>query len=114
MACLMLNLTTRKQVDGVIYRFFEQYPNSKACANASPASMEELLRPLGMQHKRSRTLVRFSQEFLAEWKDVGELHGVGKYARDSDMIFHQGRWRDVQPKDHALSDYHNWIQRTEA
>lgn len=111
-SCLMLNLTTRKQVDGVIHEFFHRYPSAGACARANPTEMEELLRPLGMQHKRARTLVRFSQEFLAGFDRARDLYGVGKYADDSDRIFFLGKWREVEPHDHALCDYHNWLKET--
>jgi len=108
-ACLMLNLTTRKQVDGVIYEFFKMCPTAELCASKDPAELESLLRPLGMQFKRSKTLVRFSQEYLKGWNDIGDLHGVGKYARDSHLIFSEGRYTDVVPHDHALVDYWKWL-----
>lgn len=111
-ACLMLNCTTRKQVDGVIWKFFDACPTPEVCAAADPAALEDILRPLGMQHKRARTLVRFSREYLGDWSDVGELHGVGKYARDAYWIFVLGRWTEVEPKDHALTAYWLWLHNT--
>jgi len=107
MCCLCLNLTTRKQVEPVVTRLFERWPSAKALCEADDGELSGVIRSLGMWKKRTRTLKRFSEAYDAEgWSDVSELPGVGKYARDSHMIFSLGRWREVSPKDHALSEYH--------
>ncbi len=112
-ACLLLNLTTRKQVDGVIYRLFDLYPNPEALKNAGLEDLQNLIRPLGMWRRRAKTLKRFSEEYLkSDWITAKDLHGCGKYADDSWKIFCQGTWRSVEPDDHALNMYHNFLGET--
>jgi len=40
---------------------------------------------------------------------LADFKGVGKYGNDSYRIFCCGEWQDVQPTDHKLNSYHNWI-----
>ena len=112
-ACLMLNLTTRKQVDGVIHEFFRRWPNPQALLAASDSDVECLIRPLGMWKKRAQTLKRFSAEYLRPgWSTALDLHGCGKYADDCWHIFCVGDWGLVQPRDQALNKYHAWLSAT--
>jgi len=110
--CLCLNLTTRKQMEPVVDVLFQKWPNALAMSQANDVDLEDTIKTLGMQKKRTQTLKRMSAQFhAAQWKDVNELHGVGKYASDAYRIFILGDWRNVQPKDHALSDYHSFLQK---
>ena len=109
--CLLLNLTTRKQVDGVIDTFFKKYPDAQAMIAADELELSDLIRPLGMWRKRVKTLKRFSMEYLlGNWKTAKELYGCGKYADDCWRLFFVGDWRDISPNDHALNDYHGWLK----
>ncbi len=110
-ACLLLNLTTRKQVDKVIDGLFERYPAPRSLATAQEEDLHGMLRSLGMWRKRAKTLIRFSNEFLeADWTTAKDLYGCGKYADDAWHIFCVGDWRQVAPSDHALNDYHNFLK----
>jgi len=112
-ACLLHNLTTRKQVDKVYQNLFQKYPSPEAMAQSNESELSEIIQSLGMQNKRAKTLKRFSQEYLEKpWKDVIELYGCGKYADDCHKIFCMGHWREVQPSDHALNRYHDWLGRS--
>lgn len=87
-ACMMLNQTSIKQVRGVIWDFFKQYPGPKACAQAKVEDVAETVRMLGLYNRRARALIRMSQDFLKDgWDDVQDFYGVGKYASDSYRIF---------------------------
>lgn len=109
-ACLMLNLTTRRQVDGVIHRFFDRWPGPEHLETAGASELEDMLKPLGMWRKRSQTLLRFNREYMSgDWSTASDLHGCGKYADDCWHIFCCGDWRNVRPVDHALSDYHRFL-----
>lgn len=111
--CLCLNLTKRAQMEPVVEEMFQRWPNAQALVSAPDADLEDLIRPLGMQRKRTRTLKRMSAEYAAGgWKQAKELHGIGKYGDDAYRIFIQGDWRAVQPNDHALNDYHEHLKRT--
>jgi len=109
-ACLLHNLTTRKQVDKVYERLFDVYPTPRAMAAADETVLARLIHSLGMQNRRAKTLKRFSQEYLEkEWTNVIELYGCGKYADDCHKVFCTGQWKEVSPNDHALNRYHEWL-----
>jgi len=79
-------------------------------ASANENELSEMIQSLGMQNRRTKTLKQFSQEYLEKpWKDVIELYGCGKYADDCHKTFCTGQWREVQPSDHALNRYHDWL-----
>jgi len=110
-ACLLLNLTSRKQVDSVVDEFFKRYPTPKDCVSADSDGMYKLLKPLGLVNKRIKTLKRFSDEYLnKDWSTPKELYGCGKYADDAWHIFCKGDWRNVEPSDHALNNYHEFLR----
>lgn len=102
--CIMLNLTTRKQVDKVRHKLFKKYPNPGDLANAVVSELSKMLTPLGMQNKRAMTLIRFSKEYLDGFNDPSELYGIGKYAKDSWEIFQRNNL-NVQPNDKVLNLY---------
>ena len=102
--CIMLNLTNRKQVDGVRHELFDKYPNAKELSVADYEELSELLTPLGMQYRRAATLMRFSKEYDEGFTDPIELHGIGKYAKDSWEIF-QNNNTNVKPTDKVLQEY---------
>tara|TARA_Y100000034_G_scaffold132067_1_gene194194 strand:- start:294 stop:749 length:456 start_codon:yes stop_codon:yes gene_type:complete len=110
--CILLNLTTHKQVRKILPEFFERYPCPNTMVMADENELKEYLKPLGLVNKRTKTLVRFSREYLAvPWKTAKELHGCGKYADDAWHIFCVGDWQSIDPKDHALNYYHSWLQK---
>lgn len=49
-----------------------------------------------------------------EWEKPEELHGIGKYAADAYKIFVERRWREVQPTDHALNWWVEWMNAMQA
>lgn len=53
---------------------------------------------------------RMSHDFLyKEWKKVGELYGVGRYAEDAFRMFCLGDF-SVKPKDRYLKIYKAWYE----
>ena len=112
-SCLLLNLTTRKQVEKVIERLFNKYPEPTNMASAQDAELHDIIKTLGLANKRVKTLKRFSQEYISkDWDMPIELYGCGKYANDAWRIFFRGDWKKVEPNDHALNDYHGWLMRS--
>ena len=110
-ACLLHNLTTRKQVDRVYKILFEKYPTAIAMSTANEHELQSIIQPLGMWRRRAKSLKRFSKEYLEkDWKNVIDLYGCGKYADDCHKIFCLGAWKDVVPSDHALNRYHVWLK----
>lgn len=110
-ACIFCNLTKRVQAEPIMWEFFEQWPTPEAAAAASEEQIRQLLKPLGLSSRRAHTLVRMSQEYLLkDWQEAKDLYGIGKYGNDAWLIFCEGRWCEVAPKDHALTWYHDWLK----
>ena len=108
--CLLLNQTSRKQVEPMIERFFKRWPDAKSAAHASEEEMREVVRSLGMYNRRVKTIKKMSQQFLEGFDNAIDLYGCGKYADDTYRIFMKGEWRKVKPNDHALNDYHGFLK----
>jgi endonuclease III len=98
-------------MEHVVEEMFKRWPHAAALANAQDEELQELIKPLGMWRRRSATLKKMSKQYHeGQWTDVEELAGVGKYARDAYRIFILGEWREVDPKDHALTEYHDFLK----
>ena len=99
-------------MEPVVEVIFQRWPDAKSLSEADEAELTEVIRSLGMWKKRVNTLKKMSAQYHeGEWTDVLQLHGVGKYASDAYRIFVLGEWRSVQPNDHALNDYHDFLKR---
>jgi methyl-CpG-binding domain protein 4 len=108
--CIMLNCTSRKQVDRVRDRFFELYPDPESAICADPEEMAEVIAHLGFKNKRTRTIQRFSKDWVElDWIEPKELYGIGKYAQDSWEIFRKGNL-NVDPTDGVLNKYLAWAK----
>jgi endonuclease III len=106
--CMLLNCTARVQVDGIRDELFSRWPDARAMADADQQELAELIRPLGFYNKRSKTLIRFSEEWTnRKWFNVKDLHGIGQYAKDSWDIFVEGKVPD-SVTDHVLTRYLQW------
>jgi endonuclease III len=107
--CIMLNLSTAKQVRKVTSEFFDSFPGPFSASDESQVSkMTEILRPIGMQNRKSRSIMLMSRGFILG-KQIQDLHGAGKYAHDSWKIFVERRLiPDV--KDKELKNYVRWVQ----
>ena len=103
--CILLNQTTRVQVDRVREELFSRWPDALEMASAEPSILSEVIKPLGFYNKRALTLIKFSQEWISkDWKEPIELHGIGKYAQDSWEIFQKNNF-SVRPTDKELLRY---------
>lgn len=111
--CLMLNLTSHKQVNPIIDGFFERWPNALKASEADELEMKEYLKSLGMYNKRAKTIIKMSKQFIEGFSQPKQLYGCGKYASDSDLIFYQGRWKEVEPTDGALKRYIRFMKKIE-
>jgi len=104
--CLCLNCTSGAQTRQVIFRFFEKYPTPHSFLAAPLNDITELLKPLGLWKKRPLALQQMSKDYLeSDWTTPTEIFGVGKYGNDAYLIFCCGKWQDVQPSDHMLNHY---------
>lgn len=109
-SCLMLNCTSRRQVEKVIRPFFDKWPTPEDLLKADLQEVKRIISPLGFGQRRSETLVKLATAFIKDdWTDARQLPGVGEYAGRAYDIFCRGIIGSEPPKDHALVDYWRWI-----
>ena len=94
----------------MIEHFFEKWPTPTAAASADEEEMRKVIRSLGMYNRRVKTIKNMSRQYLDGFDQAKDLYGCGKYADDAYRIFMKGEWRDVEPNDHALNDYHGYLK----
>ena len=113
-ACIFCNLTKRVDAEPYMWKFFKKYPGPQEASEASFEDIQKMIRPLGLSERRSRALIRMSYDYInKDWKSKPDvLYGIGKYASDAYRIFCLGDWKNVEPKDHALNDYHGYLKQT--
>ncbi len=100
--CILLNQTTRAQVDTVRHQLFETYPDALAMAEANPDIVAEIIRPCGLQNRRTKSIINFSNAWI-NWEPetpIIKYPGIGTYAEDSWNIFVDGK----------LDMYIEWIE----
>tara|TARA_B100001094_G_C18188760_1_gene805665 strand:- start:2822 stop:3172 length:351 start_codon:yes stop_codon:yes gene_type:complete len=105
----MLNQTSRKQVEPMIDDFFAKWPTAFDASIADEGEMIKTIRSLGMYNKRVKTIKNMSKQYLNGFENAKDLYGCGKYADDTYRIFVKGEWKEVEPKDHALVFYHDFL-----
>lgn len=110
-ASILCNKTRRTCVDSVLEELLNRWPTPVALAAADRAELAQLLRPLGLQHQRAKTLVRFSFEFCADhWEDFRDLPGVGPYVADAVGLVCFG-CTELESGDHALEAHARRLRR---
>lgn len=111
-ACMMLNCTTRKQVDKVAPVFFRLWPTPQALLDADPVHVATVCRSLGFANRRTSNMLKMSKAYIeANWKHAGELPGIGQYAARSWEIFCKATLGETPPQDHALVKYWNFCKQ---
>ncbi|XP_059167186.1 capping protein inhibiting regulator of actin dynamics-like isoform X2 [Physella acuta] len=109
-ATILLNKTTGRQAIPTLWKFLNRWPLPQLACQADEEEMANLLFPIGLNYTRAKTIIRFSDEYLTKkWSYPIELHGIGKYGNDSYRIFCVNEWKQVEPADHKLNDYHQWL-----
>eukprot|EP00977_Amphora_coffeiformis_P017855 scaffold5987_cov203-Amphora_coffeaeformis.AAC.6 len=115
LSTVMLNRTSRAQVDHVLFGFLQRWPSPQKAVQASTEEIGGVIRSLGLGNKRAHGIQRFSADYLAlmeiktdpfsfSEEDVKGLHHCGAYAYDAYCIFIK-RNVAVVPEDHALVSY---------
>ncbi|KAG9333810.1 hypothetical protein JZ751_010089, partial [Albula glossodonta] len=93
-ATIFLNKTGGKIAIPLLWQFFDRYPSPEVTSKSDWGPIADLLKPMGLNELRAKTIVRFSDEYLSkQWRYPIELHGIGKYGNDSYRIFCVGEWR---------------------
>eukprot|EP00092_Neocalanus_flemingeri_P096041 GFUD01122232.1.p1 GENE.GFUD01122232.1~~GFUD01122232.1.p1 ORF type:complete len:322 (+),score=101.03 GFUD01122232.1:53-1018(+) len=110
-ATIFLNKTNNKVSLPILWQFFILWPTPEAASVADQSQVAELLKPMGLNNLRAKTIVRFSWEFLnTTWSYPIQLYGIGKYGNDSYRIFCVEEWSNVKPRDKKLNIYHDWLK----
>lgn len=113
-ACVLLNRTTREQVDRIWPEVVERWGEPGPMSRANAAELGEVLRPLGFWRTRAATLKVMALAYIADRPttaaEVLELPGCGRYAADAWAIFVEGR-EDVHPFDGILAVRAEQIRR---
>ena len=114
LSTILLNRTTRVQVDVVLFEFLTKWPKPESVVDAKWEDISSVIRPLGIRHRRAKGLIRFSRDYLellqrkdpTRWsrEDVLSLYHCGDYAYDAYRIFMQKNIATLAT-DHALQDY---------
>lgn len=63
-SAILLNRTSRIQVDAPFFEFLRRWPNPTSAAKADPEEMALVIQPLGLRNKRAKGIIRFSKEYL--------------------------------------------------
>lgn len=106
--CVLLNCTSRRQIDVIRDEFFERWPDANAMKVADPIEVASVIRSLGFYNRRSKALIRLATEWTeSKWTSPKTLHGIGQYALDSWNIFVKGCLPN-KVNDHVLTKYVQW------
>lgn len=109
-ATIFLNKTTGRQAIPTLWKFLNHWPTPEHACQGDEEEMAEVLFPIGLNYTRAHSIKKFSEEFLSKnWTYPIELHGIGKYGNDSYRIFCVNEWKQVEPSDHMLNNYHQWL-----
>ena len=110
--CVMLNCTTRKQVEKVLPEFVKRWPTPQDFIKAATVDVATLIKPLGFVQRRTVALKRMTELYLTgPWSDPRELPGIGEYGARAWEIFCKGDLGNEPPKDHALVQYWEWAKQ---
>lgn len=92
---MLLRKTTAKQVEKIYPRFLVKYPNPHSLSVADKRELEELLKPLGMEHTRAEMFKKFGLTVEEKYggqipsnpEELLKLPGVGMYATNAVLSF---------------------------
>ena len=112
--CMMLNCTTRKQVEKIYPIFFSKWSNARDFSNCSIDELINVIKPLGFANRRAKGLIKMTQDYLyKDWTHASQLFGIGDYASRAWEMFCLNYVGNTPPKDHALVRYYHWRIKNE-
>jgi len=111
-SCMMLNQTSRKQVEKVLPEFVKLWPTPQLFLEANPLAVSDVCRSLGFATRRTDNMLKMTRRYLTgPWEHARDLPGIGEYGARSWEIFCRGIIGDEAPNDHALVDYWTWYKQ---
>jgi A/G-specific adenine glycosylase len=93
-ASFLLRKTTTRQVAGIYVEFIRRYPGPQSLLKASEEEVRELIKPLGIEHQRSKHLIALAREIVERFggqvpcdkESLKELPGVGDYVASEVLL----------------------------
>ena len=107
---ILLNCTSRTQVDKIFVRFKDECNSPQRFLNADEDNVKDLLRCCGFVNRRYERLKNLAQILIKnnEWRNPRNLPGIGEYGARSYEIFCQNKIGETCPNDGALAKYWKW------
>lgn len=95
---VMLQKTSANVVQRVYPEFMRKYPNPSDVAGAPLLEIQNVIRPLGLFHQRSRSLKAISKTLVEKFDgkvprkrgDLADLLGIGRYITNAVLCFAYG------------------------
>jgi A/G-specific adenine glycosylase len=88
---MFLRRTRADVVAGVLPQFLDRYPNMAALQAADPEVVAEVIRPLGLQNRRTRALMKIADTvdgvLPRSTEELAALPGAGPYVAAATMCF---------------------------
>ena len=93
-ASFLLRKTTATQVVRMYEEFLEKFPNPQAVLSANEEEMKKLIKPLGIEHQRSKCLIKLAEELVRRFngqvprnkEELKKLPGVGEYTASEVLL----------------------------
>ncbi|WXG43861.1 MAG: hypothetical protein WED04_07495 [Promethearchaeati archaeon SRVP18_Atabeyarchaeia-1] len=95
---MLLRKTSRNQVREIFPKFIKSFPNVASLAGASTSDIVEIIKPLGIEHKRALLLKKLADSIVSghggtiplKKEELLKLPGVGMYATNAVLCFSAG------------------------
>lgn len=111
-SCMMLNMTSRKQMEPIFREFMNKWPEPEVFLAADKDDVRELVSSLGFKNKRTDLLFKMTNAYINnDWTHVRELPGIGEYASRAWEIFYLCELGNTVPNDGALKTYWSWCSK---
>jgi len=110
--CIMLNLTSHKQVRPLVTEFFRRYPNPDALIKADSDKLISFIKPLGLYNRRANSMMKFSSAYknFKFGDNPKNLPGIGQYGADAYNILVRHDY-SIVPNDGSLGNYMQWYHK---
>jgi hypothetical protein len=121
--CILFNMVHGSKARPILEAFLDRFPTEYVLLSGGRMKrmreLAKLFEPLGFQNRRAERVVRMTEEYDRAgvnamllndlFPDVSQLHGVGKYGKDSFDIFVLGQLIE-DAEDKELRKYVEWAK----
>jgi methyl-CpG-binding domain protein 4 len=110
-SCILLNCTSRKQVQKVIPFFVKELSSPESFIKYDPQIIKDIIKSLGFVNRRYDRLYFLATYIIANptWNDPKELPGIGQYGADAWNMFCNDLIPETCPDDGSLTLYWKWL-----